>query len=179
MHFGSRSNLCRGCLTRAPTILTKREKQAMDYATACAYDAHAFSISFDVTARRVKALIYFDQPKVVEHGSTNGADKENERAAPAAHGPRTVPAQRPSPPRKPQVPLESTKQAQKQAQKQAPSKVDRNALSACSSSNLLSDAALAAQARVDSAKQPESKRRRRALAQPAHEPAPAHEPTPR
>mgnify|MGYP001156790802 CR=1 FL=1 len=64
---------------------------------------------------------------------------------------------------------QSKKQAQKQAGCLKPSKlkVDRNALSACGSGNLLSEAAIAAQARADATKEPKPKRARVAA---AHEP---------
>ena len=59
------------------------------------------------------------------------------------------------------------------------SKVDRNALSARSSCNLLSEAALAAQARVDASKEPKQKRRRLAPRACPREPSPpAREPSP-
>ena len=164
---------------RVPTALTKREREAMDYATVCAYDAHAFSISFDITARRVKALIYFEQPKHMEQNEMHrhDVDKENvQHASTTAQGPRTTSAPAKRPPAAPRRSQECVpkKPAQKQAQKQAPrckqSKVDRNALSACSTGNLLSEAALAAQARVDASKEPQHKRRRLAR-EPSPEPS--------
>ena len=168
--------------SRVPTILSKREKQAMYYATACAYDTHAFSISFDITARRIKTLIYFEQPKHMEvSGNAHDVGKENhphETTAAAQGTPHThAPAPRPQPPRKPQVQLVSNIK-QKQAAPAKPRTTDKNALSACGSSNLLSEAALAAQARADAAKeQPKQKRARREQSPPALEPLSAHDPS--
>ena len=66
----------------------------------------------------------------------------------------------------------SKKQAQKQAS-HVPHKVNRNALSACGSGNLLSDAAIAAQARADAVKEPAKKRQRRAPTPPDSTPVAA------
>ena len=49
---------------RAPLrrrILTPRERHAIDYITACGWEARAFSVSFSVTRSCVKGLIYYDK----------------------------------------------------------------------------------------------------------------------
>jgi hypothetical protein len=157
-----------------PSNLTKREKQAIDYVTACGFELNAYSISFDITRARVKALIYYNRSEMQMMAKAEvDANKENVVAPARTHAP-------PAPPAPPRVPACSRpshaqkQQPEKQAQKQAPpkpSKIDRNALSARGSGeNLLSEAALAAQARADGAKEPDKKRRRDC----APEPTPAH-----
>ena len=127
------------------------------------------SISFDITRAHVKALIYYNREEMQMMPKELAADKENGQSATTAQNPRTTPArttpavQRPSSPRQPPH-VEPKKQAQKQAPAAKPSKVDRNALSACGSSVTLSEAALAAQARADATKEPATKRQRRGAA---------------
>ena len=60
-----------------PTNLTKREKQAIDYITACGYELNAYSISFDVTRARVKALIYYNRSEMQMMAKELAADKAN------------------------------------------------------------------------------------------------------
>ena len=172
--------------------LTRREKQAIDYVAACGCELNAFSVSFAVTRAKVTALIYYNRSEMqmaakgmVDPSTTKPIDGAAQDGA--AHS-RTDPAQPPSPPSpaQKQAPMtEAPKQAPvaKNRTSSRPSrksaKVDRNALSARSTaSNLLSKAALAAQARVDAAKEQPPKKRQRHM--PAHEPAqepsaPAHE----
>ena len=163
--------------------LTFREKQAIDYVAACGCELNAYSVSFAVTRAKVTALIYYNRSEMqmaakgmVDPSTTKptgGAAQDG-----AAHS-RTDPAQPPSPPSPAQKQVPMT-EAQKQAPmaknhtssrpSRKPAKVERNALSARSTaSNLLSKAALAAQARVDAAKEQPSKKRQRHM--PAHEPA--------
>ena len=173
------SNL-RATTSRVPNILTKREKQAIDFITACGYDVNAFSISFDITRTRVKALLYYNRAEMHMLPKELAADKESGcGTSPAQSTPHThAPAQRPQPPRKPQVQLVSNIK-QKQVAPAKPRKTDKNSLSACGSSNLLSEAAIAAQARADAAKeQPKQKRARREQSPPALEPLSAHDPSP-
>ena len=151
-----------------PNILTKREKQAIDFITACGYDVNAFSISFDITRTRVKALLYYNRAEMHMLPKELAADKESGRGTSPAHTPPM-----PAPSAQVSIHAHTHEQSKKQAQKQAgclkPSKlkVDRNALSACGSGNLLSEAAIAAQARADATKEPKPKRARVAA---AHEP---------
>ena len=178
------------------TRLTQREKQAIDFITACGYRINAFSVSFDVSRGHVKALLYYNREEML-----HGASEENfyEPAAaprPAAHAHTHATPAPPSAPPSAVPPARSfaQKHEHKQAQKQAArvdakpkpkerTRVDRNSLSACGSSVTFSDAAIAAQARADAAKdrnEPAKKRPRGANAQPAHVPSPpAHEPEPR
>ena len=117
---------------RVPTALTKREREAMDYATVCAYDAHAFSISFDITARRVKALIYFEQPKHMEQNEMHrhDVDKENvQHASTTAQGPRTTSAPAKRPPAAPRRSQECV--PKKPAQKQCSCRSRRSGVNAC------------------------------------------------
>ena len=158
------SNL-RATTSRVPNILTKREKQAIDFITACGYDVNAFSISFDITRTRVKALLYYNRAEMHMLPKELAADKENGCGTAPTHTPPM-----PAPSAQVSIHARTHEQPKKQAQKQAgglkPSKpkVNRNALSACGSSNLLSEAAIAAQARADATKEPKPKRARVAAA---------------
>jgi hypothetical protein len=141
-------------------VLTKREKQAIDYITNRARTANAFSISFDVTARRMRSLVYFQQPNfIAQAAGSEDANKENGQQPPAPPAPSAPSASSSS--SRTQV---QEKEAQKRVQKQVASqkKVDRNTLSA-RSGTILSDAAIAAQARADLASstvEPPAKKRR-------------------
>ena len=137
----------------ALTDLTKREQQAIDYITARGSTLNAFSISFDVSPKRIQALLYYNRNEITKQAANDGEtsgelNKENMQTPAEA----TVP---PVPPM-PQKPLKSIhaqvqwpdKKAPKQAVRPKKRKTDRNALSA-RSGLLLSNAAIKAQARAD------------------------------
>ena len=158
--------------------LTQRERQAIDHITAVGWEARAFSVSFSVTRSCVKGLIYYDKERVQNE---HNVEKEDEHVAPAPPAHARTRAQPVPPPAVPPARPSAQKAKHKPTHKRAAgtgagsksANVDRNALSACGSSMTFSDAAIAAQARVDAAKEPEPKRRRSVVpAQPAHEPAP-------
>ena len=104
----------------------------------------------------------------------NSPAAAEDRAPPASRAPPS--SSLPSSRAQKQADVETPKnQAPTKPKKQVGShkspKVDRNALSARSTGNLLSEAALAAQARVDANKEPAQKRRRLA-SKPSHAPSP-------
>ena len=140
----------------------------------------------DYTSPRacVKGLIYYDKNEMRRKDAEEcgESDEQDTTGRANAHTPRAPPVP-PSPPSSrshEQVPVpKPKKQAPMQNQKaknhegsRKSSKVDRNALSARSTGNLLSEAALAAQARVDAAKE-EPKKKRPRLAHERAEPSPA------
>ena len=150
-----------------PRALTVRERQAIDYIMACGYSVNAYSISFDVSRARVKALIYYNREEMETAAKSKvDAGKADDAASARTHAPPARPsssshAQEQTAKKPPQ------KQAKlgKRADSHKPHTVDRNALSACGSSVTISDAAIAAQARADASKEsaqkePAQKRRR-------------------
>ena len=94
--------LSRRLARRVPTVLTKREKQAIDYITACGYQLNAYSISFDVSRARVKALMYYNREEMLlgEQKQHSAASEENDastrtRVPPAPPPSSLLPASRP------------------------------------------------------------------------------------
>ena len=47
-------------------LISEREQEMIKFISACSRELTAFSISFDVTALRMRSLVYFQQPKLVE-----------------------------------------------------------------------------------------------------------------
>ena len=72
--------LCSARRVSPARALTRREKQAIDYITACGWEARAFSVSFSVTRSCVKGLIYYDKIEMrrkdaMERGERDEQDK--------------------------------------------------------------------------------------------------------
>ena len=159
-----------GPSTRRCTVLNKREKQAMLYADRLARSAGAFSISYVVTPRRLTVLTYYNKPNLL-HGDDAAAAKPPAlpkarsvpaAAAAAAHSrtratPVSLPPGLPVSRVQKQAPQKQAPQRQARAKPASRIKTDRNSLSA-RSGVILSDAAIAAQARSEASSSSSSSR---------------------
>jgi len=154
------------------TNLNKRERQAIDYISTVGFELNAYSISFDITRGRVRSIVYYNRSEMQTMAKELAADKENGGGTAPTRTHVPPPAPPPPPPRsQDQVARSSaTPHVQNengpnfastvQSRKARACKVDKNVLSA-RSGTVLSDAAVAAQARADAKKELQARKRPR------------------